>query len=147
MLFQIFRLNFSWAETCLKCTILVTNFQKSPSAGGFPPQAPLNLQYWWSEVPWFDQILVFEADYDKIELQNIVTTFLWRHYHYVTEKRHQNNVTKIYPIWAPLPPIKISGYASETHCLIVEPNFGAKLKWNYEKKVSTFSKSASNKIY
>jgi len=26
--------------------ILVTNFQKSPSAGGFPPPAPLNLQYW-----------------------------------------------------------------------------------------------------
>jgi len=30
-----------------KMHYLVTNFQKSPSAGGFPPPAPLNLQYWW----------------------------------------------------------------------------------------------------
>jgi len=25
------------------------------SAGGFPPPAPLNLQYWWFKVPWFGQ--------------------------------------------------------------------------------------------
>jgi len=38
--------------------------------------------------------LVFKADYDKIELQNIVmTSFKWHHHHYVTEKRQQNNVT------------------------------------------------------
>jgi len=30
--------------------VLVTDFQKSPSAGGSPPPAPLNLQYWWPEV-------------------------------------------------------------------------------------------------
>jgi len=47
----------------------VTNFQKSPNAGGFSPPAPLNLQYWWPEVPWFGQLVVFEADYDEIELQ------------------------------------------------------------------------------
>jgi len=81
------------AETCLKCTILVTNIQKSPSSGGFPSQALRNLQCWWPEVPWFGQIVVFEADYDEIELKNIVmTTFQWRHHHYVTKKRHQNNV-------------------------------------------------------
>jgi len=45
------------------------NFSKSPSAGGFLPPAPLNVQYWWHEVPWFGQIVVFEADYDKIVLQ------------------------------------------------------------------------------
>jgi len=28
--------------------ILVTNFQKSPSAGSAP--APLNIQFWWAEV-------------------------------------------------------------------------------------------------
>jgi len=28
-------------------------------------------------------------------------SFQWRHQHYVTEKRHQNNITKIFPIWAP----------------------------------------------
>jgi len=44
-----------FASDCiLSRTILVTNFQKSSSAGGFPPTAPLNLQYWWPKVPWFD---------------------------------------------------------------------------------------------
>jgi len=35
----------SWilAEMCLKCIILITNFQKSPSAGGSPLPALLNL--------------------------------------------------------------------------------------------------------
>jgi len=42
----------SWflAEIYLKCFILVTNFQKSLSAGGSPLPAPLNLQFWWAEV-------------------------------------------------------------------------------------------------
>jgi len=58
--------------------------------------------------------VVFEADYDKIELQNIVMTlFQCRHHHYVTEKRHQNNVTNFFPILTL--PIKISGYASDKH--------------------------------
>jgi len=34
--------------------------------------------------------MIFEADYDKIELQNIVmTSFQWRHHYYVTEKTSQ----------------------------------------------------------
>jgi len=46
--------------------------------------------------------VVFETDYDEIELQNIVmTSFQWCHHHYVTEKHHQDNVTKSFPIWAP----------------------------------------------
>jgi len=49
-------------------------------------------------------MVVFEADYDKIKIQNIaniaMTSFQWRHHHYVTEKRHQNNVTKKFSIWA-----------------------------------------------
>jgi len=33
--------------------------------------------------------VVFEADYDEIELQNIVmTSFQRHHHHYVTKKRH-----------------------------------------------------------
>jgi len=41
----------------------------------------------------------FEADYDEVELQNIVmTSFQWHHHHYVTEKCYQNNVTKSFPI-------------------------------------------------
>jgi len=30
-----------WAQGAAYVPILVTNFQKSPSAGGFPPPAPL----------------------------------------------------------------------------------------------------------
>jgi len=43
------------------------------------------------------------SGYDEIELQNIVMmSFQWHNHHYVTNKRHQNKVTKIFPIWAPL---------------------------------------------
>jgi len=39
----------------------------------------------------------FEADYDEIKLQNIVMkSFQWHHHHYITEKRHLNNITKIF---------------------------------------------------
>jgi len=35
--------------------------------------------------------VVFEADYDEIELQNVVmTSFPWRHRHYVTKITSQN---------------------------------------------------------
>jgi len=30
-----------------------------------------------------------------------MTSFQWRHHHYVTENHHQTNVTKIFPIWSP----------------------------------------------
>jgi len=47
-------------------------------------------------------MMVFEADYNKIKLQYIVmTSFHWRHHHDVTKKRHQNKVTKFFPIWPP----------------------------------------------
>jgi len=39
-------LNLILAEICLKRIILETNFQISPSAGGSPLQATLNLQFW-----------------------------------------------------------------------------------------------------
>jgi len=55
--------------------------------------------------------MIFEADYNEIELQNIaITLFQWRHRHYVIEKRHQNNVTNFFQ-FGPFP-IKISGYTS-----------------------------------
>jgi len=38
--------------------------------------------------------VVFEANYDEIKLQNIVMTS--------SSLRHQNNVTNIFSIWAPL---------------------------------------------
>jgi len=55
----------------LKSIILVTNFQKSPSIGGSPPQALFNLQYWWPKVLWFGKIVVFQADCDETELQKM----------------------------------------------------------------------------
>jgi len=91
-LFQIFRLNFSWGMS--KMHYFSNKFSKITK--------PLNLQHWWLEVLWFGQIVVFEADYDKIKLQNIVmTSFQWCHHHYITKKCHQNNVTKIFPILTP----------------------------------------------
>jgi len=47
-------------------------------------------------------MVVFEADYNEIKLQNIVMTS--------SLLRHQNNVTKIFPIWALS--MKIFGCAS-----------------------------------
>jgi len=62
--------------------------------------------------------VVFEADYDNIELQNIVmTSFQRRHHHYVTEKRHRNNVTKFFQFRPLL--IKISRYARSGLELII----------------------------
>jgi len=72
-----------------------------------PPPASLNLQYWWPEVRWFDEIVVFQADCDEIELQNISYDVIR---HYVSQMTHQKNVTKFFH-FGPLP-IKISGYAS-----------------------------------
>jgi len=48
--------------------ILVTNFQKSPSAGGSPLLAPFNIRFQWPKVAWFGQIVVYHTNYDKIEL-------------------------------------------------------------------------------
>jgi len=56
----------------LKCVILVTNLQKSPSVGGALRfnQAPFKLRFWWPKVVWFAQIVVFQSDYDEIDLKN-----------------------------------------------------------------------------
>jgi len=34
----------------------------------------LNLRFWWFEVMWFGQIVIFETDYEKIELKKTVMT-------------------------------------------------------------------------
>jgi len=49
-------------EICLKCIILVTNFQKSP------PPVPFFSRFWWFKVAWFGQIVFFQTSYDKIKL-------------------------------------------------------------------------------
>jgi len=48
--------------------LLVTNFQKSPSAGSSPLQASFNLCFLWPEVAWFGPIMDLQSDYDKFEL-------------------------------------------------------------------------------
>jgi len=54
---------------------------------------------------------VFLTDYDEIKLKKtIITSFQWRHRHYVTEKCDLSNVTSFFH-FGPLP-IKISGYVS-----------------------------------
>jgi len=63
----------------------------------------LNLQYWWPEVRWFDQIVVFQADCDEIELQKIsydvisVTSSSIRQSNEITEITSQN-VTNLGPL-------------------------------------------------
>jgi len=70
--------------------------------GFFAPSA------WWPEVPWFGQIVVFEADYDEIEIQNIVMmSFQWLII--ITSPKNVTKITsQIFFQFGPLP-IKISG--------------------------------------
>jgi len=35
---------------------------------------PLNLRLWWPEVAWSAQIVIFQTDYDVIELKKLVMT-------------------------------------------------------------------------
>jgi len=92
-------------------------FSKIAKRWGYPTPVTLKLRFWWSEVTWCGQIVFFQADYDEIELQKnihdviLVTSSPLRHRKNVTEKRHQNNVTKFFH-FGPPSPIKISGYVS-----------------------------------
>jgi len=53
--------------------------------------------------------VVFQTDYDEIELKkSVMASFQWRYHYYVIEKRHQTNVTRFFH-FGPLP-IKISDY-------------------------------------
>jgi len=61
MLFQVFRLNFSWKMPKMhyfsnKCSKIAKRWMLSA------PSAP-NLRFWWPEVSWCGQILFFQADY------------------------------------------------------------------------------------
>jgi len=49
---------------------------------------PLNLQYWWPKVRWFDQIVVFQADCDEKNRYYVI---------FVTSSplRRPNDITKI----------------------------------------------------
>jgi len=77
-------------------------FSKVIKPGGSPPPAPLSLQYWCPEVRWFDQIVIFQADCDEIELQKISYDVI-----FATSSllRQSNDVTKItsqnFLFWTP----------------------------------------------
>jgi len=61
---------------CLKCIILVPNFQKLPRAGSLCPQRPLIFNFGELKLRNFVQIVILQADYDKIEFQkSIMTSF------------------------------------------------------------------------
>jgi len=77
------------AEICLKCIVLVTNFQKSPSAGGSPPPVPLNLPYCllvtWSKVIWPNCGFSSWLWRNRTSKKSVMMSFLWRHRHYVSQ--------------------------------------------------------------
>jgi len=53
-------------------------FSKTAKRWGFPSPAPLNLQFWWTEVLWFGQIVVFQVDYvTKIKSQVFFNLGTW----------------------------------------------------------------------
>jgi len=60
--------------------------------GALRPSAPYSSIY----AVWFDQIVLSQTDYDKIELKKISykTPFRWRHRNNVTEKSHQTKVAR-----------------------------------------------------
>jgi len=115
MLFKVFGLNFSWDMP--KMHYFSNNFSKIAKRWGLTAPVSLNPQYWWPEVRWFDQIVVFQADGVKIELPKISYDVIF----VTSSPLHQpNDVTKItsqkFSILAPSS-IKISGYASDTNVI------------------------------
>jgi len=66
-------------------------FSKIAKRWGLCSPASLNLRFWWPKVAWFGQIVVFQTDYDEIELKE---NQLWRHRYYFTEKCHQTNIAR-----------------------------------------------------
>jgi len=54
----------------LKCIILVTNFQKSPSAGGSPPPAPLIFNFGELKLLNLAKLWIFNLILTKSNLKN-----------------------------------------------------------------------------
>jgi len=77
MLFQVFKLD-SWilAEMCLKCIILVTDFQKLPSAGALCPKRLLIFNFVELKLRnlaklWFFKLTMTKSNFKK----SIMTSF------------------------------------------------------------------------
>jgi len=73
-------------------------FPKTTKHWGLSTSGPLNLQYWWPEVTWYGQIVVFQSDYDEIELptKSVMTSFQWRNHNYISKKCH--NIFDVGPL-------------------------------------------------
>jgi len=69
------------------------------------------LQYWWPEVAWFGQIVIFKL----IMMKSNFKKQLWRHISDVITITSPKNVTKITSLFFQFayPPIKIFDYASD----------------------------------
>jgi len=106
---QVFRyLGWTWAEICLKCFILLTNFQKSQALWLSAANTPLTV------------------DFGDLKLHGLAklcfSNWLWRnrtsknrlcrHLYYVIEKNVPKQFLRFFSIFGPLP-IKIYGYVSE----------------------------------
>jgi len=100
----LFKLNFSWEMSKMHYYTADTNFQKSPNVGSPPPpQHPLIFDFRDLKLRDLAKLCIFKLIMRKFNLKNQ----LWRHY--ITDKRHETNVTKFFH-FGPLI-IKISGYA------------------------------------
>jgi len=65
--------------------LLITNFQKSPSAGGSPPPAPLTLDFGdlksRDELCFFFRLIMTKLNFKK----SVMASFQWRRFYYGTE--------------------------------------------------------------
>jgi len=83
-----FWLKFSWDMP--KMHYFSNKFSKIFQCWGASPPAPFNLQFWWSEVARFGQIMVFEIDYDEIKHKKSAMT------PFQSRLRHRNSGTKMF---------------------------------------------------
>jgi len=67
-------------------------FLKIAKRWGLSAPSPFNLRFWWLEVAWFAQIVVFQTDYDEIKLQQNQLRY---HFSDVIVITSPKNVTKL----------------------------------------------------
>jgi len=92
MLFQIFRLNLRWDMS--KMHYFSNKFSNIVKRWGLsaPMQRPLTFNIDDFKLRdlatlWFFKLIMTKSNFKK----TVITSFQWRHRHYITEKRHQNN--------------------------------------------------------
>jgi len=111
---------------------LSNKFSRIAKRWGISAPATSFLRFWRFEVAWFGQIAFF---FKLIMTKSNFKNQLWHHRYYITEKRHQINVTKFFH-FGPLP-IKISALpVNKTHIAYLlswhKSIFGYKLRTDQE---------------